>query len=129
MKTSNDKMKRILPQRSGTEVAIAALGLLGVTAKASAQTDGQALSSVEGVQSYEVLSDGTLSVLLETGETLTLPAGTFSSVGGEILLTAEGVALLQAGISTGAAAYLGGCGQVCAGSRHRRAEIHHGAGL
>jgi|GEM_PF-6806084 len=109
MKTLDDKMKHFLKQRSGAATTTALLGLLSVEATASAQGEmaGHALSLMENVQSFQLLTDGSLSVIVQTGEVLTLPAHTFSVVGGEVLLTTEGLAIVQAGVSGAATASAG----------------------
>lgn len=109
MTKSDDKKKHFPQPSSGTMMAAATLGLLGVTATDAAHGQGGdvLLSLLENVQSFNVLGDGTLSVVLQGGEVMTLPAGSFSVVGGEIMLTAEAAALLQTGVAAGAGAGAG----------------------
>ena len=109
MTKSYDKKKHFPKPSSGTMMAAATLGLLGVTATDAAHGQGGdvLLSMLENVQSFNVLGDGTLSVVLQGGEVMTLPAGSFSVVGGEIMLTAEAAALLQTGVAAGAGAGAG----------------------
>lgn len=76
MTKSDDKKKHFPQPSSGTMMAAATLGLLGVTATDAAhgQSGDVLLSLLENVQSFNVLNDGTLSVVLQGGEVMTLTA-------------------------------------------------------
>ena len=107
MTTSIDKLKRLLRRsKQGSALTAVAVAALAAEAGAQDQEDDRALSGIDGVETYELRDDGSLLLRLETGEVLTLPAGEFSLVGGEVILTEGGFDLVLLALAEGADAAL-----------------------
>ncbi|MEO0884105.1 MAG: calcium-binding protein, partial [Pseudomonadota bacterium] len=95
--------------KSRSKVALALLAAVGLANKASAE-DGTELieaSALEGVVEVRQLSDGSIELVLDDGNTVKVDAGDVAIDNGQILITADAVASLA---DSGAFAFLEGNG-------------------
>jgi len=80
-----------LAAKSAARLAAGGTALILVllsTSEAQAQdATGVTLSSIEGVQSVEILADGSAVVTMESGAQMRLPADSFTQAGGEIIVS------------------------------------------
>ena len=109
------KLKKHKLSAQGALAAMAGTLLLAGEASADyVPEDYQNLAQVDGVQSAMVQADGSLLIILENGQSITVPAGSFAEENGQIFVNAEtleqfaegGSELLMAGL--GALAVAGG---------------------
>ena len=117
---------RNLAARSAARLAAGSTALILVLLSANgaaAQSETIELSSIKGVASAELQADGSLVVTMENGSVVRLPEGSFTSAGGDFVLSGATAAQITeaaavatgGGVGLGAAAAVGGVGAAAAG--------------
>ncbi|WP_183030037.1 cadherin domain-containing protein [Altericroceibacterium spongiae] len=111
--------KRRIRSAKGLSAVMGAIGM-GLSVHANAQTGADAsiaLGTIDNVNSWQTLADGSLEVTMANGQTVTVAPGQFTAVNGQIFVTEAAMASMEAASAAAAASSAGlGAAQIGLGA-------------